>query len=82
MLQLSCYSFACLYIAECALASVKPCFTYDSPLGQGTTGLVSKYLGAQGRRQKTVFFNFGNSIFSLIEIMVIYYGGSIIMVDT
>ena len=25
---------------------------------------------------------FGNSIFSLIEIMVIYYGGSIIMVDT
>ena len=24
----------------------------------------------------------GNSIFSLIEIMVIYYGGSIIMVDT
>ena len=26
--------------------------------------------------------NLGNSIFSLIEIMVIYYGGSIIMVDT
>ena len=31
---------------------------------------------------KFFMIQWGNSIFSLIEIMVIYYGGSMIMVDT